>query len=241
MKRKEKHLSPSQFNRFVKCEAKALAIEKGEYVQEATDAMLVGSYIDAYFTKSLDIFKLEHPEIFNSRTGELKAAFKGAEVIIKRIESDPKFMGYLDGAKQVPLEGYIAGVKFVGIADVIAPNRTVDMKILKDFEPVWDGTEKVPFWRASGYHIQGAIYQTLRAQAELGEIKPFYLAAATKQTGTDLEIFEMTEKTRDEAMETIRALAPRFMKIKQGRLKPKRCEQCEYCRSTKKVKKPIKF
>ena len=57
------------------------------------------------------------------------------------------------------------------------------------------------FWKAWGYDIQAAIYREIRAQND-GEIKPFRLAVATKETETDLQIFEFIDETLDEAYRT---------------------------------------
>ena len=67
------------------CEAQALAKLKGEYKEEPSTAMLVGSYIDSYFEGTLDDFKTNHPEIVK-KDGTLKAEFKQAEDIIASIE-----------------------------------------------------------------------------------------------------------------------------------------------------------
>ena len=52
-----KYMSCSQFKSFLTCEASALAELHGEYQREVTDALLVGSYVDAHFEGTLDIFR----------------------------------------------------------------------------------------------------------------------------------------------------------------------------------------
>ena len=95
-----KYFGSSQFKNFMDCEAFALAQIKGEYVREKTDAMLVGSYVDAHFEQTLDLFKAQNPSIF-TKNGELKANFKLAEEIINRIEKDEMFMKYKIGRAHV--------------------------------------------------------------------------------------------------------------------------------------------
>ena len=46
----------------VGCEERALAKLNGEWKEETTDAMLVGSYVDSYFEGTLKQFLKEHPE-----------------------------------------------------------------------------------------------------------------------------------------------------------------------------------
>ena len=48
-----KYMGSSQFKAFQKCEAAALAELKGEYVRPPSDALLIGSYVDAHFEGTL--------------------------------------------------------------------------------------------------------------------------------------------------------------------------------------------
>ena len=86
-----KYMGSSQFKAFQKCEAAALAELKGEYVRPPSDALLIGSYVDAHFEGTLDTFKAKHPEIF-TKQGELKSQYKHADYIIQRAERDRLFM-----------------------------------------------------------------------------------------------------------------------------------------------------
>ena len=51
------YMSVSQFKAFEQCEAAALASVKGEWERTKTTALLVGSYVDAHFEGTLDVFK----------------------------------------------------------------------------------------------------------------------------------------------------------------------------------------
>ena len=130
------YMSVSQFKAFVQCEAAALASIKGEWEQPKTTALLVGSYVDAHFEGTLDLFKAKNPEIF-TKQGTLKAEYKQAEEIINRIESDKEFMKYLDGEKQVIRTGEIDGIPVKIKIDALHDDKIVDLKIMKDFAPVW--------------------------------------------------------------------------------------------------------
>ena len=46
--------SVSQFKAFNRCEAAGLAEARGIYEREETDALLIGSYVDAYFSGELE-------------------------------------------------------------------------------------------------------------------------------------------------------------------------------------------
>ena len=60
-----KYCGSSQFKSFLKCPARAMAALNGELQEEESTAMLVGSYVDAWFEGTLDSFKAIHPEILN--------------------------------------------------------------------------------------------------------------------------------------------------------------------------------
>ena len=223
------YMSASQFKAFGNCEAAALAELKGEYEREVTTSLLVGSYVDAHFEKTLDIFKAKHPEIF-TKGGDLKSEYRKGEEIIQRIERDELFMRFMSGHKQVIKTGEIEGVPFkIKIDSYLPGDKIVDLKIMKDFEPVWvEGKGKVNFIEAWGYDIQGAVYQAIE-----GNNLPVFIAAATKEKTTDIEIFEIPQYYLDAAMEEVMQKAMRYQAIKQGIIEPERCGHCDYCKSTK--------
>ena len=86
-----KYCGSSQFKSFLRCPAQALAELNGEWKREDSTALLVGSYVDAWFEGTLDTFKAEHPEVFK-RDGSLKAEFSKADDIIARVSRDDLFM-----------------------------------------------------------------------------------------------------------------------------------------------------
>lgn len=226
-----KYMGYSQIKSFMDCEARTLAELKGEYVRETSKSMLVGSYVDAHFENSLDIFKAKNPGIFTSK-GELKAEFKQAEYIIERIERDKMFMEYMSGEKQVVKTGAIEGVPVKIKMDVYSPGaRIVDLKVIKDFEPIWaEGRGKLNFALYWGYDIQAAVYQTIE-----GNNLPFYLAAVTKEKEPDFDIIQIPQYYIDAAKENIRSQILKFQAIKEGIIEPERCGHCDYCRATKKL------
>lgn len=230
------YMSASQFKDFAQCEAGALARIRGKYPEKQSAALLLGSYIDAYFGGTIDAFRGEHPEIFK-KTGDLKAEFAAANVAISRIESQKTMMHYLSGEKQRIMTGEIAGVPFKIKIDSYLPGKAiVDLKYMRDFESVYlDDMGRVPWWQAWGYDIQGAIYREIVRQ-NTGKTLPFILDAATKEEEPDLTLKELDRKTLDAALRLVVADAPRYDAIKRGIIKPTRCEKCRYCRMTKKVK-----
>ena len=177
-----KYMGVSQFKSFQKCEAMGLAEVTGNYEREKTSALLVGSYVDSHFEGTLDIFKAQNPEIFK-RDGTLKSEYIQAESIINRIEQDKLFMDFMSGEKQVIMTGTIEGVPIKIKIDSLHPDTIVDLKIMRDFEPIYKAEQgRLPWFEAWRYDLQGAVYQEVIRQ-NTGKILPFYLAAATKEKG----------------------------------------------------------
>lgn len=231
------YFSVSQWKAFNKCPHSALAEIKGKYQREKTTALLVGSYVDSYFEGTLPKFIRENPEIFK-KNGTLKAEYEQAEAIIQRILKDKLFTEYLSGEKQVIMTGEINGVKVKIKVDSLHPDKIVDLKIMRDFESVYvPEMGRVPWFEAWGYDIQGAVYQEVVRQ-NTGKILPFYLAAATKEKITDIDIVQLDQKLLDEALDRFKREVEFFDAVKQGVIEPIRCEKCEYCKSTKVLTEP---
>lgn len=232
-----KYFSASQFKAFGQCEAAAMAEIRGEYEREKTVSLLVGSYVDAHFEGTLDLFRAQNPEIF-TKQGELRSNFKQAEEIIQRLERDTLFMEYMSGQSQVIMEGELLGYLWKIKMDSYHPgDKIVDLKVMKDFAPVWvEGEGKIHFIEAWGYDIQAAIYQAIE-----GNDLPFYIAGATKEKVPDLGIFEIPQHSIDTAMKLIEAKIDRYADIKAGLEPARRCEHCDYCKQTKVLTGPVSY
>lgn len=231
------YMSVSQFKSFTRCPACAMAEIRGKYQREETTALLVGSYVDAHFEGTLENFKRQNPEIFK-RDGTLKAEYIQAEAIIKRIERDKLFTKYMSGEKQVIMTGEICGIPVKIKVDSLLPDKIVDLKIIRDFENIYD-TEKgsVPWFEAWAYDLQGAVYQEIVRQ-NTGKTLPFYLAAATKEKVPDIDIVHLNPKSIDYAFEKFKGSVEMFDAIKKRIIPAKRCGRCDYCKETKVLKKP---
>lgn len=231
------YMSVSQWKAMYKCPASALAEIKGKYKREKTTALLVGSYVDSYFEQTLPNFIGENPEIFK-KNGTLKAEYEQAEAIIQRILKDKLFTEFMSGEKQVIMTGEINGVKVKIKIDSLHPDKIVDLKIMRDFESVYVPEKgKMPWFEAWGYDIQGAVYQEIVRQ-NTGEKLPFYLAAATKEKVTDIDIVQLDQKLLDEALERFKREVEFFDAVKKGVIAPLRCEKCEFCKNTKVLREP---
>jgi hypothetical protein len=222
--------SASLCKSFLACEARTMAELRGEYVRAPSDALLIGSYVDAYFEGTLEQFKLDHPEVFK-RNGELRAEFSHADTMILRAEMDPVFMEHLEGEKQVIRTGTIDGYPFKIKMDVYHPERIVDLKTTANFLPVYKpGQGRMTFIEAYQYTLQGAIYQAIE-----GRSKPFYIAAITKEAQPDIAVVRIGQHYLDADMKLLRDNLPYYDAIKQGMIEPPRCEHCAYCKATRKL------
>lgn len=230
------YMGASQFKSFMDCEERTVAEIKGEYEREKTTSLLVGSYVDAHFEKTLDLFKAKNPDIYTQK-GTLKAEYKNAEYIIERLERDEMFMEYMSGKKQVIKTGEIEGVPFKIKIDSYHEGQNmgdlqaiVDLKIMKDFAKIWKDGLRLSFVEAWGYDIQGAIYQAIE-----GNNLPFFIAGATKEKEPDLAIISIPQERLDYCLDLVKQHVKHFDSIKKGLIEPTRCEKCDWCKRTKKI------
>ncbi len=247
------YMGHTQYLEFKKCEAAALAMCRGDYIRPVTTALLVGAYVDAYFEGTVDRFIAEHPEIVK-RDGTLKAEYEMANSIIKRMERDELFSLLMSGQKQVVRTGKIAGVPFkIKIDSLLDANivskivakfpqtrnwfgfgdgAIVDGKVMRDIFPLWSEEEhrKVPFVEAYGYDFQGAIYQAVE-----GHLLPFILTVATKEATPKLAAIGVSDQDLRAKLAEVEDDVIRFHKIKRGRIKPRSCGKCDWCRMHEKL------
>lgn len=255
----QRYFSASQVKQFYSCEARAMALINGTWVPEESTSLLVGSYVDAWFSakrhfdgpgevsgSEFDEFVEKNAKkIKNSRTGELKADFKLAEQMIERAEMDPVFMEYLKGSHQVIMTAEIFGVPFKAKFDIlrdhyrVTDKRIVDLKTVRDFKPLYkEGEGRLSFVEYWQYDLQMAIYQEIYYQNK-GLKLPMYLACITKETPPDISVIHIPQEQLDMNMELLQKDLERFRMIKAGILEPTRCEGCAYCRGTKRLTAPI--
>ena len=233
-----RYMSVSQFKSFMQCEAGALAEINGEVEREKSVCLLVGSYVDSYFSNNLDLFKAQNPEIFLKGKVELKSEYNHADYIIERIERDPMMMKYLSGEKQVIKTGEIEGVLFKSMIDSYHIGKAiVDLKIVKDLSKMWKDGLKLSFVEFWKYDFQASVYCTLE-----GNNLPFFIAAATKEKPEpDLAIISIPQERLDFCLDIVKQNVKRFDDIKKGLIEPTRCEQCSYCRKTKVLTQIISY
>ena len=251
------YMSVSQFKNFagtygkLACEFAAMEKLEERWGDEKTTALLVGSYVDAYFEGTLDKFKMENLEIFTKTSQkkypndpekwELLSDYKQANNIIARIERDQYFMKYMSGQKQVIMTGELFGSKWkIKIDSYIPKVAIVDLKVMAsitDLKWVKD-LGYLDFVRYWGYDIQGAVYQEIVRQ-NTGEKLPFYIAGVTKEKEPDIRIIHVTDNYLQEALSIVKANTPRILRVKNREEEPERCELCDCCRHSRVLTRPI--
>lgn len=245
----QQYMSVSQYKNFAGtlgmkgCEEYALALLSGAWKEEPSAAMVASSYVDAHFEGSLDAFKKLHPEIF-LKNGNLMASYMHMEDIIKRIERDEYFMKCMSGEKQTIVTGEIFGMQWKGKFDSYIEDVVItDLKIMKSIRDTFYVPElyrRLSFVEYYGYDIQAAIYQKL-IEIKTGKKLPFLIAVASKETYPDIEILGFTQEDLDKAMGRVFQNVGRIQLLKAGEAKPTRCEECDYCKTTKILKTPIHY
>ncbi|HEM4129024.1 TPA: PD-(D/E)XK nuclease-like domain-containing protein [Streptococcus suis] len=248
------YMSVSRFKQYLECEAKALALDTGKWIDERDQKPLIfGNYVHSYFEskEAHEKFLEEHQsDLFSSRKPYgLLADYKLADKVIATLETDELFNNLYHGRKgdQVEKEmivtGTIAGVPFKGKIDSINHTRNymVDLKTMKTiYGEEWcqELKRKVPGAIANiinyNYHVQGAVYQELLKQMTGRSYRPLIVAVSKEQV-PDKEILKIDEVWLEEGLEQLKSNIVEVWNVIQGRQKPTSCGRCDYCRSKKKL------
>ena len=178
-----------------------------------------------------------YADLFNADNKPYAEITQALETI-NLIKKQPLMMQHFKSKHQTIMTGEIAGVPFKIKMDNYKPGEFISdgkyMSSLRSpnlFEPM------VKYW---GYDLQGAVYQEIVYQ-NTGKRLPFYLDIATKETPAHLAVAHINQYDLDEALETVKALAPRFQAIKNGEIEPNRCDEydCNYCTETTIITEPV--
>lgn len=234
--------SVSQFKAFQNCPASAMAQLTGEYIRPETDALLMGSYVDAYFSDlaTLDAFTANHADQLFTKRGELRSQYRKADEAIQRAERDKTFMEYMDGEKQVIMTAELFDVEWKIKIDCLHDDKIVDLKYMKDMGSIYMDGERKSFVQAYGYDLQGYIYQQIVEQ-NTGKHLPFYLAVITKEDPANIELIHISDKFLNVNNGMVEHYLPIFDAIKRGEVEAERCGSCAYCRQSKQLTGPIEF
>jgi len=242
------YMSYSQYKRFINCEAQAMAELKGEWSEKKSDSLLLGSYIHAAIEsdEALEKFKKESPEIFSSQgatKGQLKSNFKQANEMIKVAISDPIVRVSLDGEHEKIITAFYAGCWWKCKFDIL--NRPdgylTDFKTARNlYEKFWDEENRawINFIEHYGYPGQLALYSQIEMiDAGRNNRLNTLLTIITSEEYPDKIVISFNSEQGghplDDYLLAIQNNMPRVLAVKNGNEKPRRCNKCDYCRSTK--------
>ncbi|AVO22610.1 hypothetical protein [Anoxybacillus phage A403] len=240
-------MSVSQFKSFRECEAKTIAVLKGEFQEPTTNALLVGSYLHAAFESEEAFQKFieeNNSAIFKSRGGKY-ADFETADKMIEALKADPFVMFALSGEKEQIYTAELWGTDWKIKVDNINHQHKFfsDIKTTSDlYKRYWsekyDGwVTFVEYW---DYVLQMAVYRRV-LQENLGQTYTPYIVAVTKENPPNKAVLHFDESRFDFEYEYIESYIERIIDVKNGKLEPKRCEKCDYCRSTKMLRDTIEI
>ena len=221
----DEYMSVSAFKRFRKCELEGLATNDFK-----SDAMLIGSYVDAFIEGTLNRFKEANPEIYASRgknTGGLKEGFKNADAICEFIQKDRVFSQFMSGEKQTIMTGKIGGVPFKIKMDSYSPHIAInDLKVMATVtDRKGDYYDFITPW---GYDIQLACYQEIVRQ-NTGERLLCYICAVTKEKPINSVIINIPQNLLDRAFYTVESEIQHLYDVKMGKVEPIGCGKCDTC------------
>lgn len=240
LKANQAYFSVSQIKDFLKCEAYAMAKINGEWSEEPTIPMLIGSYVDSYFEGTLNEFKKRTPQIFK-KDGTLKADYIKAEKIIETAEKQELFMKLMSGEKQVIMTGELFGAKIKIKMDSYIPHELInDLKVVKNVRDVSFTKQgfRQSFIEKSGYDLQLGVYQEIVRQ-NTDELLPCTISAIDKQDYPDMACILIPNDQLDFQRKQLRWKIPRLIEVKNHNEEPKRCGVCDYCRATQKLERLI--
>jgi len=231
----------------VECSAREIARLNEEYVRSESSALVIGSYTHAAF-ESDEVFQQFQKDysdtIFNSK-GKKYADFVTADSMIESVRNDPFSMFAMDGEMEQIYTAELFGAKWKIKVDSINHNRKTftDLKTTQSlYKRYWSDKygKFVSFIEAWDYVLQMAIYRKVLEQVTGSLYNPF-IVAVTKESPPDKAVLHFDDSRFSFEIETVEFLMPRFIGMKAGREQPVRCEKCDYCRGSKKIKDTIEL
>ncbi len=249
------YMSCSQYQDFLDCEAATMAKMHGLYIPKETEALLVGNYVHTalesdeahqeWIDNHLDVvYKLKT----DKKTGETTitgkyAPYAKADELIQIFLTDETLKKFIlmEGENEKIMTGKLFGVKWKIRLDKYTPDRMIiDYKTSADltkteYNP--DTTERECFLESYGYLMRAAVYSEIEKQnTGKTEDAPFIILAVTKQDPPDKGAYLLNHRQRyDYELQKIEEHMQRILTVKSGRMKPRRCGHCEWCRRTKKL------
>ena len=252
----KEYLSYSRMKQFLKCPARALAVEGGEWTESRDETpLLLGNYVHSYFEsqEAHEAFLKENGDKLISKAGktkgQLKKEFLIGDSMIASLKDDPSFNRLYHGSstenveKEMIVYGEIEGVPFKGKLDSVnlTQGYFADLKTMKSiYDMEWNAElrRKVPTAVNNilgfGYHSQLAIYRDLLKQMTGDEFRPI-IVAVSKEEVPDKEVIRIDEEWLEEGLEEVKETIKEVWDVVQHKAEPIACGHCDYCRSQKKL------
>ena len=256
------YLSCSQYEEFLDCEARVMAKLQKRFVREDSEAFLVGNYFHTYFegpeaheefceAHFNDIYKTKTTKSRGVEITGKKAPYAQADKMIEAAESDSAIKKLIDmpGENEMIMTGKLFGEypwkirldKYIPDSRMIIDWKTVANIWETRYDP--EAGKKVSFVEQFNYLMRAAVYCEIEKQHTGGKLDPsFLLVCISKQEPPDKEIISLNHRQRlDFELDKIYENIAHIHAVKTGKLKPKRCGHCEYCRQTKKLKGILEY
>lgn len=255
------YMSCSQYQDFLSCEARAMAKLDGRYVPKKSEALIVGNYFHTAMEspEAHDQFCRENfDDIFKykvSKSGEIVvtgkyAPFVTADKMIEVCLSDPliKSLIAMPGENERIMTGTLFGMPWKIRLDKYCEDlrMIIDWKTTADinkteYNPVLG--EKESFIEAMGYMMRAAVYSEIEKQTVISSEDPdFVIVAVSKQDPPDKGAYLLNNRQRyDYELSEIEKHMARIYRVKNKQAAPIRCGSCDYCRSTKVLKKIVPY
>ena len=245
------YMNSTQYKNWIECEAKELAIQKGEWEDGEKLAFVLGNYLHSWNDGTMQEYLRDNKKALFTNNGKKRATTQDIDRIINRFEND-KFINFLlkdeNSQKEPIFISKFAGVWWkIRIDDLnLDFNRIIDLKTSADiYKKFWNNDKKKyeTFIEAFKYPLQMAIYEKIARQA-LNKEEPFevLLVVGTKQKSPDKMVINMTDAQRfEEELMLVEANMEHILRVKYGLIEPIRCEKCDYCKATKQLEGLVNY
>lgn len=251
------YMSCSQYQRFLTCEAEAMAYLWGLWEPSGkSDALLQGQYFHSALESdaAFEAFCNEHfNEIFKIKETKARgveivgkyAPFVKLDEMLEVVRKDPLWAKVLawPGQNELFMTGQIGGVNWRMKMDKYAEGRRIiDYKTSANLRELYynpETKERESFVEHYGYMMRAAVYGEIERQTVHNDDFPtFLILGISKQEPPDREAIMLNDDPRWELeLERVKKNLIRIQRLKEGHEQPRRCCECEYCRKTKIIKR----
>lgn len=254
-------ISYSDLRQMIGCEAAWLAGHR----PEESEAMLVGKLFEAEICQDeTALAELKADERLYTKKGELRAPFARVAGMVAAWRRQETWQDIAAAQQQVQLFAVLNGVEIKGKPDLWYAGQGIveDVKTTADIEDCWENVApwwnvppmqeraRVPWWQASRYDLQAAMYLAL---LELNDIRPleYRLRVVTKQEPPDVQWVYLARRDSPDApwdaapavlgaMGYLGTLVDRAALLRARGDAPRPCYRCAYCRGLKRITHPRK-